>query len=167
LRVVLQKLSDSGATLKFTKCKFFRQAVDYLGHHLLHHKLQVLKKNVDAIEKAMPPTTKTQVRSFLGLCGLYRRFVPGYAAVAKPLTALTKKGAPETFRLDVEQSIAYENLRGALISPPTLSLPREGQTYVIDTDASDQQIGCVLQQENSCVELHPLGYWSPAERCGM
>ena len=49
LDLVLQKLSEAGATLKFSKCKFFRQAVDYLGHRLLPHKLQVLKKNVDAI----------------------------------------------------------------------------------------------------------------------
>ena len=91
LRVVLAKLVESGATLKFGKCKFFRKAVDYLGHHLLPHKLQVLKKNVEAIEQSEAPKTKTQVRSFLGLCGVYRRFVPSYALIAKPLTALTKK----------------------------------------------------------------------------
>ena len=91
LDLVLQKLSEAGATLKFSKCKFFRQAVDYLGHRLLPHKLQVLKKNVDAISRAEPPTTKTQVRSFLGLCGVYRRFVPHFASIAKPLTVLTKR----------------------------------------------------------------------------
>ena len=160
LRVVLQKLTDSGATLKFSKCKFFRQSVDYLGHHLLPHKLQVLKKNVEAIEKAEAPTTKTQVRSFLGLCGVYRRFVPGYATVAKPLTSLTKKGFPENFELSEDQQAAFENLRQALVSAPTLSLPRDGRQYVIDTDASDQQIGCVLQQPDDEGELHPLGYWS-------
>jgi RNase H-like domain found in reverse transcriptase/Reverse transcriptase (RNA-dependent DNA polymerase) len=160
LRVVFQKLEISGATHKFSKCQFFRKSVDYLGHHLLPHKLQVLRRNVEAIERAMEPTTKTQVRSFLGLCGVYRRFVPGYAAVAKPLTALTKKGAPEKFELNNDQKVAFAKLRQALVSPPTLSLPRDGRQYVIDTDASDQQIGCVLQQADDAGELKPLGYWS-------
>ena len=160
LRVVLAKLVESGATLKFGKCKFFRKAVDYLGHHLLPHKLQVLKKNVEAIEQSEAPKTKTQVRSFLGLCGVYRRFVPSYALIAKPLTALTKKGTSESFVLTEEQRASFERLRKALVCAPTLSLPREGRQYVIDTDASDQQIGCVLQQKDEQGDLHPIGYWS-------
>jgi transposase InsO family protein len=160
LGIVLQKMSEAGATLKFPKCKFFRQAVDYLGHRILPHKLQVLKRNVDAISRAEPPTTKTQVRSFLGLCGVYRRFVPNYASLAKPLTALTKKGAPESFELGPCERVSFETLRDRLISPPTLALPREGRPYVIETDASDGQIGCVLQQSDDEGEPHPLGYWS-------
>jgi transposase InsO family protein len=158
--LVLQKLSEAGATLKFPKCHFFRKAVDYLGHRLLPHKLQVLEKNVEAIAKAEPPTTKTQVRSFLGLCGVYRRFVPGYAALAKPLTMLTKKGWPELFKLSDEQRRAFDSLKHHLLTPPTLSLPRAGRPYAIDTDASDGQIGCVLQQKDDEGQYHPLGYWS-------
>ena len=56
LEVVLSKLSDAGATLEFAKCHFFRRSVDYLGHKILPHKLQVLQKNVDAIAKAEAPT---------------------------------------------------------------------------------------------------------------
>jgi hypothetical protein len=86
--------------------------------------------------------------------------VPGFATVAKPLTALTKKGAPEKFELNNDQKLAFEKLRQALVSPPTLSLPRDGLQYVIDTDASDQKFGCVLQQADDAGELKPLGYWS-------
>ena len=160
LGVVLGKLSEAGATLKFSKCHFFRRSVDYLGHRLLPHKLQVLEKNVEAIRKASAPTSKTQVRSFLGLCGVYRRFVPNYATIAKPLTALTKKGSAETFSLTPDQYDAFEALKSSLTSPPTLSLPREGRPYAIETDASDSQIGCVLQQSDENGIWHPLGYWS-------
>jgi hypothetical protein len=84
----------------------------------LPQKLQVLRKNVEAIEKAEAPKTKIQVRSFLGLCGVYRRFVPEYATIAKPLTALTKKGAHERFDLTEDQQMAFEKLRKSLVSRP-------------------------------------------------
>jgi hypothetical protein len=125
LTLVLQKLSEAGATLKFSKCQFFRRSVDYLGHRILPHKLQVLAKYVESIAKAVEPTKKTQVRSFLGLCGIYHRFVPNYAAIAKPLTNLTKKGAAENFVLTETEQKAFGTLKARLISAPTLSLPRE------------------------------------------
>jgi hypothetical protein len=158
--LVLQKLREAGAILKFAKCHFFRKSVEYLGHRLLPHKLQVLENNIEAIAKSEPPTTKTQVRSFLGLCGVYRRFVPGFAALEKPLTMLTKKGSPELFELSEEQMLAFECLKRHLLTPPTLVLPRAGRPYAIDTDSSDGQIGCVLQQQDEEGQYHPLGYWS-------
>ena len=160
LEVVLNKLHEAGATLKFSKCHFFRRSVDYLGHKVLPHKLQVLEKNLQSIAKAETPSSKREVRSFLGLCGVYRRFVPNYATISKPLTSLTKKGAPESFELDAEQTGAFEDLKRNLMNPPTLSLPREGRPYAIETDASDRQIGCVLQQADDQGVWHPLGYWS-------
>ena len=144
LEVVLSKLSDAGATLKFAKCHFFRRSVDYLGHKILPHKLQVLQKNVDAIAKAEAPTSKTEVRSFLGMCGVYRRFVPNYAIIAKPLTALTKKGANDFFTLDDDGLEAFETLKKCLLNPPTLALPREGRPYAIETDASYFQRGGIF-----------------------
>jgi hypothetical protein len=79
--VVLSKLIEAGATLKFSKCHFFRSSVDYLGHRIIPQNLQVLQKNVDAIAKAEAPTSKTQVRSILGMCRVYRRFVLNYAKI--------------------------------------------------------------------------------------
>jgi Reverse transcriptase (RNA-dependent DNA polymerase)/RNase H-like domain found in reverse transcriptase len=160
LEVVLRKLGEAGATLKFSKCHFFRQSVDYLGHMNLPHKLQVQAKNVKSIAKAEPPSTKTQVRSFLGLCGVYRRFVPNYTAIANPLTALTRKGTAEQFELNSEELEAFEVLKKLLRKPPTLSLPREVRLYAIETDASYTQIGCVLQQADEKGIWHPLWYWS-------
>ena len=67
--------------------------------------------------------------------------MPNYASIARPLTALTKKGAPETFVLSEEELRAFEKLKISLLSPPTLSLPRAGRPYAIETDASDAKIG--------------------------
>ena len=108
------------------------------------------------------PTTKTQLRSFLGTCNVYRRFVEKFAFVAAPLTQLLKKGQGDNLpALTPEQTRAFESLRQAMLSPPILRLPREGHPYVLDTDASQGQIGCALLQLDADEDvLHPVGYWS-------
>jgi RNase H-like domain found in reverse transcriptase len=139
---------------------FLRDTVDNLGHIILPHRLQVLGKALDSISKALPPSNKTQIRSFPGLCGVYSRFVPNYASIAKPLTALTKMGSPENVFSTEEELQAFEKLMASLLASPRLSLPRVERPYAIETDASEAQIGCVLQQEDDQGIWRPLGYWS-------
>jgi Reverse transcriptase (RNA-dependent DNA polymerase) len=88
---VLSLLAQAGATLKLKKCEFFKSSVNYLGHVVLPGKLAVAPRNVDTIRQAKYPTTRTELRSFLGMCNVYRRFVPGFAKIAGPLTNMLKK----------------------------------------------------------------------------
>ena len=100
------------------------------------------------------------MRSFLGACNVYRRFVPGMAKLAKPLNDMLKKGAePDFSEPTVVQSEAFESLKAALVSPPVLALPRAGCSYIIDTDASLYQLGAVLLQVQDG-EPRTIGYWS-------
>jgi RNase H-like domain found in reverse transcriptase len=103
------------------------------------------------------------------LFNVYRRFVSGFAKVAGPLNHLLKKGeGPKLGTLTKEQFLAFETLRDKLLQPPILALPRREGRYILDTDASDGQIGCCLNQEHPDGLRHPNGYWSrflnPAER---
>lgn len=158
---VLQVLRSSGMTLRLNKCHFFVNTVDYLGHVIRPGLLQVAQKNIEAIDKAIPPRTPTQVRSFLGLCNVYRRFVPRFAHIAAPLTQLTAKDAPSDLSpLTDEQLESFNALKNALTNAPILRLPRENLPYSIDTDASDGQIGCALFQTYDDGVRHPIGYWS-------
>ena len=166
---VLTLLGTAGLSLKLAKCFFFKDTVDYLGHVIRPGKLAVAVKNTDSLRSALPPTTQTELRSFLGLCNVYRRFVPGFAKIAEPLNHLLKKGeGPKLGPLTKEQLLAFEALREKLLQPPILALPRREGRYVLDTDASDGQIGCCLSQEHPDGLRHPNGYWSrslnPAER---
>jgi RNase H-like domain found in reverse transcriptase/Reverse transcriptase (RNA-dependent DNA polymerase) len=166
---VLSLLYGAGLSLKLANCSFFRDTVNYLGHVIRTGKLEVATKYTDALETAKPPTTKTELRSFLGLCNVYRRFVPSFAKVASPLNALLRKGErPELGILTDEQVSAFNALREKLTHPPVLTLPKKEGLFVLDTDASAEQIGCCLFQEQVGGPKLPLGYWSrslnPAER---
>jgi hypothetical protein len=82
----LYVLGKAGLSLNLIKCHFFKEAVDYLGHVIRPGKLAVAEKNTAALRNAPVPKTQTELRSFLGLCTMYRRFVPRLAAVTTPLT---------------------------------------------------------------------------------
>ena len=166
---VLRLLKEAGVTLRLAKCDFFKAEVKYLGHVIRPGRLGMLRKNVEAIEKAEVPKTKTQMRSFLGMCNVYRRFIKGYARIAHPLSRRTSKDFPETWDdLSEEEITAFKTLKRCLVTAPILALPREGHPYTLDTDASAYQVGCCLLQEQPDGNLLPVGYWSrsltPAEK---
>ncbi|CDF40036.1 retrotransposon protein [Chondrus crispus] len=165
---VLKVLQDAGLSLKLEKCNFFAESVDYLGHVIRPGLLAVAEKNTDAIKKAQERTTQTELRSFLGMCNVYRRFVPNFARTAAPLNVLLAKGKPfQLEKFSVEQSKAFGLLKTAVISPPILKLPRSNLPISVDTDACERQVGCALFQTYPDGTRHPAGFWSrsliPAE----
>ena len=158
---VLSLLRDAGVTLKLSKCNFFTGSVDYLGHTIRPGKLEVASTNLKALEEAKYPTNQTVVRSFLGMCNVYRRFVPNFSRIAAPLNKKLRKGEPTNFEvLNDEEYDAFSTLKKKLMSPPILALPRPGYPYTVDTDACNTQVGCCLLQEQPDGNLHPVGYWS-------
>lgn len=161
VRAVLQVLKDAVLSLKLKKCHFFTGAVDYLGHVIRPGLLEVATKNTEALKGFQQPRTQTELRSFIGMCNVYRRFVPNFARVAAPLNALLKKGEPVELRdFGPEETGAFELLKEALASPPVLKLPRSDLEYSVDTDACDHQVGCALFQTYEDGTRHPIGFWS-------
>jgi transposase InsO family protein len=175
LDIVLGRLYGAGLSLKLKKCFFFKETVNYLGHVIQPGKLAVATKNTEALKHAKAPTTLTELRSFLGLCNVYRRFVPSFARIAAPLNALLRKGESRSeFAFTELQHEAFDSLREKLLHPPILALPRAAGQFVLDTDASQEQIGCCLFQQNPVdvedgkdirptgkeLVRRPIGYWS-------
>jgi len=166
---VLTRLGKAGVTLKAAKCHFFQEKEEYLGHVIRPGRVHVLDKNLRAPEGLRYPETQTQMKSFLGMCGVYRRFVADFAKIAKPLTALTSIKLPERSPPPrEEESKAFEELRGRLFAGPILALPSRDGRYIVDVDAGYEQLGCCLQQQQPDGEYHPIGYYSrallPAEK---
>ncbi|KAL4272776.1 hypothetical protein GQ457_13G014740 [Hibiscus cannabinus] len=119
------------------------------GHVVSSEGIRVDPKKVEAIVNWKQPTSVTEIRSFLGLAGYYRRFVSGFSKVAAPLTKLLQKGVKYEWS-DARQQ-AFEKLKEALINAPVLTQPVSGKEFVVYSDASYVGLGCVLMQEGRVV----------------
>ncbi|MGN5970562.1 Ty3/Gypsy family RNase HI domain-containing protein, partial [Klebsiella oxytoca] len=104
---------------------------------------------IDAVVKWERPKNASEIRSFLGLAGYYRRFVQGFSSIAASLTKLTKKNAPYVWTDQCETS--FQELKKRLTSAPVLTLPSGSGGYTIFTDASNIGLGCVLMQDRKVV----------------
>jgi len=145
---VPHRLHDAGTTLKLEKCTWFSDKVEYLGHIVHPGRLHVHNKNVDALKYAKLPTTRTQLKSFLGVCNVYRRFHKDFAQRAKPLNALKSSDIPPDLPTPTDAAVAtFEDLRSALLCPPVLASPNANRKFVVVVDACAHQVGCTLLQE--------------------
>ena len=104
-----------------------------------------------------PPTTPKQVRAFLGLVGYYRKFIRGFAKIAKPLTLLTRQQVK--FDWTPEHQEAFIHLKEAIVQAPILHYPNPNKTYIVYTDASDDAFGAQLSQEHNGTEF-PVAFLS-------
>ncbi|KAK9002134.1 hypothetical protein V6N11_024822 [Hibiscus sabdariffa] len=149
LRLVLQTLSENQLYAKLSKCEFWIREIVFLGHVVSSEGIRVDPKKVEAIVNWKQPTSVTEIRSFLGLAGYYRRFVSGFSKVAAPLTKLLQKGVKYEWS-DARQQ-AFEKLKEALINAPVLTQLVSGKDFVVYSDASYVGLGCVLMQEGRVV----------------
>ena len=92
LRIALQTLRDDQLYAKFSKCEFWLQEVKFLGHVVNQHGIAVDSSKIDAVLSWNRPTSATEVRSFLGLAGYYRRFVEGFAKIIGPFNEFNEEG---------------------------------------------------------------------------
>ncbi|KAL4281883.1 hypothetical protein GQ457_03G019080 [Hibiscus cannabinus] len=149
LLLVLQTLLENQLYAKLSKCEFWIREVVFLGHVVSSEGIRVDPKKVEAIVNWKQPTSVTEIRSFVGLVGYYRRFVSGFSKVAAPLTKLLQKGVKYEWS-DARQQ-AFEKLKVALINAPVLTQPMSGKEFVVYSDASYVGLGCVLMQEGRVV----------------
>ena len=136
LRIVLQTLKDKELYAKFSKCEFWLNEVVFLGHVISEAGIFVDPRKIEAIVNWEPPKNVSEIRSFLGLAGYYRRFVEHFSLIAAPLTRLTRKGVKYEWSDDCEQS--FQELKSGLTMALMLALPTPESEYVVFSDASRQ-----------------------------
>ncbi|KAJ8753028.1 hypothetical protein K2173_008816 [Erythroxylum novogranatense] len=144
LRVTLETLRKNELYAKFDKCKFWLREVVFLGHVISERGVHVDPQKIEAVIKWEAPKNVTEVRSFLGLAGYYRRFVEGFSLIATPLSKLTRKN--QKFEWTEECQSSFEELKNRLTTAPILTLPYGDDGYIVYSDASRKGLGCVLMQ---------------------
>nr|GEZ23958.1 putative reverse transcriptase domain-containing protein [Tanacetum cinerariifolium] len=144
LCIVLGTLCQEKLYAKFSKCEFWLGQVAFLGHIVSTDGITMDPATVEAITKWPRPKTVTEVRSFLGLAGYYRRFVEGFLLLELPLTKLMRKG--EKFVWNEEREKSFEELKKRLVSAPILTLPSGSGGFRIYSGALKKGLGCVLMQ---------------------
>ena len=144
LERLLIRLKEANLKLKPSKCCLLQKQILFLGYIVSEEGIATDPEKTRLIEEWPAPTNLRQLRGFLGLSGYYRRFVKGYSAIAAPLHDLTKKSRAFTWTEECQE--AFDRLKMVLSSSPVLALPNDTGTFVLDTDASEYQIGAVLSQ---------------------
>ncbi|KAK1406152.1 hypothetical protein QVD17_41439 [Tagetes erecta] len=149
LREVLETLRREKLFAKFSKCAFWLREIQFLGHIVNAEGISVDPSKIEAIKSWASPKTPTEIKSFLGLAGYYRRFIENFSRLAAPMTKLTRKDVK--FDWGQEQETAFQILKERLTKAPVLSLPEGTDDFVVYTDASTVGLGCVLMQRGKVI----------------
>jgi len=142
LRIVLQRLREYKLYAKFSKCDFWLKEVQFLGHIIFEAGISVDPSKIQDVLNWKTPESVSEIRSFLGLAGYYRRFVPEFSKIARPMTELFKKGVKFVWDNKCEQ--VFQTLRKLLTSAPILTQPDITRPFDVYCDASRTSFACAL-----------------------
>jgi hypothetical protein len=154
LSQVFAVLRDHKLFIKFKKCAFAQQQIDYLGHIISVNGVSTNPSKISTMVDWPVPKTFTNLRGFLGLTRYYRKFVKNYGILAKPLASLLQN---KQFQWTTAAQTTFEGLKTAMTTTPILSLPDFDKQFIIETDACETGIGAVLSQDG-----HPIAFMSKA-----
>ena len=157
LREVFLRLEKANLKMNPKKCTFLQKEVTFLGHIVNENGIATDPSKTHAVKTWPVPQNIKDVRSFLGLCSYYRRFVHKFADIARPLHKLTEANKKFVWGEDCQQ--AFDKLKRALTSSDVLSYPSDEGQFILDTDASNFGLGAVLSQEQNG-EIKVISFFS-------
>ena len=160
IETTLSLFKKNKLMVKLSKCKFARIEVKFLGHLISQGEIKCNPEAIETIKNWKRPAAGknqvTAVRSFLGMVGWYRRFIPNFSTIAAPLYNLTKKNIK--WNWTDECDIAFRTLCDIITKYPVLKAADPAKSYILHTDASDIGLGAVLMQYDDDNNLHPVAY---------
>lgn len=160
LAIVFQRLAANGLTINLDKCQFNQQEIKFLGHLVSKNGFSPLQEKVDVIREFPKPSSKRQLRRFLGMANFYRTFQRGIAPIISPLYEMLQ-GKSNDLEWSDTTSLAFEAAKQALADRTILNFYQSNAPLSLQTDASGNAVGAVLQQTVNNT-LQPLAYFSKA-----
>lgn len=157
LKSVFERCRKFNLKLNPEKCEFFKHEITYLGHKCTNRGIMPDPKKLEAVQKYPQPTDKATAKSFTAFANYYRKFIPNFAAIARPLNKLTRKNS--TFNWTEECEKAFQTLKKKLLSPEVLQYPDFNHEFIITVDASSYACGAVISQ-NIDNKDRPIAYIS-------
>ena len=165
IEIIFEKLKRADLKLKESKCDFFKKEIHYLGHLISVNGMQPLPEKLESIRSMPKPRSPKEIKQFLGLTGYYRKFVPRFSDMARPLTKLLAHDCE--FKWTNQCGISFQMLKDTLCSAPILKYPDTSKPYTLYTDASKYGWAEVLTQSHTSTidgkEItmdHPVSYIS-------
>jgi hypothetical protein len=149
LRIALQVLREHQLYAKFSKCEFWLDQVEFLGHVISKEGIAVNPSKVQSVLDWQAPTNVKEIRGFLGMAGYYQRFIEGFSKIAGLMTKLLWKNTPFEWSDKCEES--FQELKKKLTTAPILAVPETGKDYTIYCDASKNGLGYVLMQDQKVI----------------
>lgn len=144
LEKVFTRLRESNFKIQMDKSEFLKLETAYLGHVISKDGIKPNPDKINAIQKYPMPKTPKEIKQFLGLLGYYRKFIPDFARITKPMTKCLKKTNKITF--DTDYTNSFEKCKTLLTNDPILQYPDFNKEFILTTDASNLAIGAVLSQ---------------------
>src|SRR5690606_28723393 len=160
LALIFDILSSHHVVINLEKCRFAQSSIKYIGHIVGSGQHMPDPEKLSAIRELKRPSTKSELRSVLGLCGYYRDYIPHFAEIAQPLTSLTAKRFPNNIPWSEAAESAFVKLKDALQHATTLFTPEIGKPFYICTDASAFAAGACLAQRNDENKEQPIAFAS-------
>ncbi|KAL4028562.1 hypothetical protein IC575_011759 [Cucumis melo] len=147
--IVLETIRANKPYAKFSKCEFYLKKVSFHGHVVSSEEVSLDPAKIEVVTNWPRPSTVSEVCSFLGLTGYYRRFVEDFSRIASPLTQLTRKGTPFVWSSACESS--FQELKKKLVTAAVLKVPDGSGSFVIYSDSSKKEVGCALMHQGKVV----------------
>ncbi|KAL2103146.1 hypothetical protein ACEWY4_000014 [Coilia grayii] len=158
LTTVFQRLSAANLSINLAKCEFGQATVVYLGKVVGGGQVRPVQSKVEAILNYPVPSTRRELRRFLGMVGYYRSFCKNFAAIAAPLTDLLSSKV--SFAWTQRSQVAFESVKALLTTAPVLAAPNFSLPFSLAVDASDLGAGAVLLQSDQHGLEHPVCFYS-------
>ena len=144
LEIIFRRLKEAGLKLKRSKCSFIKLHIEYLGHLISEKGIEPMPDKLTAIKEMLAPRSPKEIKQFLGLVGYYRKFIPRFSDIAKPLMRLMRHDT--LFQWCSKCEFAFQTLKEALYTKPILKFPDPQKLYVLFTDDSKFAWAGVLTQ---------------------